>query len=103
MLAAAFDMVDPRGDEPFREQRVGSKEVDPHPEVAGVVESVVPPCEATLTRSPSAGVEVDEPDIEHRRQRIAFGLSHMGKTNEGIGVEDVAIGSRHVDVAADDE
>ena len=49
------------------------------------------------------GVEVNEPDVEQRRQGLAFWLGHVRETDEGVGVEDVAVGRRHVDVAAQNQ
>jgi hypothetical protein len=89
--------------QPIGEAGVGSQQVDPHPEVARVVEPVVPPREAALPRAPTAGVEVNEPGVEHGRQRLTLGLGHVRETDEGVGVEDVAVGRRHVDVTAQHE
>lgn len=60
----ALDMIDPCRHESLRKAGVGRQQVDSHTQVAGVVEPMVPPCEAPLSWTPSAGVEVDEAAID---------------------------------------
>src|SRR3954471_275032 len=97
-LAASFDVVDPGRRQPLGESNIGCQQVDPHAQVRLVCEAVCPPREATLTGSPTQGVEVDESSRQDIGERRPFGIRDVSETGEGIGVEDVAVRRRNVDV-----
>jgi hypothetical protein len=61
-----------------------------------IIEGVVPPGEASLVGPPAGRVEVDETGIENASPDLALRGGGVGKTDEGVGVEDVAIGRGHV-------
>ncbi len=97
-LLAAADVVDPGGVQPGGECVVAGDQVDPHSEIAGVADSVVPPREPASARSPSGHVDIDEAGGEQASEGFALWRGDMGGVDERVGVEDVTVGSGDVDV-----
>src|SRR4051812_43415463 len=81
-FSAAFGVVDPGGGRTGGERLVGCQVIQAHPEVAAVADPVVPPGEASGSRSPDGDVDVDEAGVVEPLQSGSFGWRDMGVSAE---------------------